>query len=348
MYDTSVYFRKKVTFFNVTLTLLIVLLHAKSPERWGLALDMQYPLIYITSIFCQICIPLFFFISGLLFYKNCTFSNLAQKLATRVRSLLIPYLLWNVFFVGVFYLLIHVPLFAERMNMDYTLDTPKQIAYAILHSRYTVLWFVKVLIIYNLFSPLLLLCLQKITFAIVALLISILVALFADYGYESVICWLPIYMQGAIVGRFGMKVFGNPNRLFEVLSCIRIRRLITISMAILFFALFTLTVMNDVYLGVFRFLSPILLWVLVDLVGSDYIANNFKVKKWMSYMFFIYCTHHFALNVIQKFCAIYFTPTALVLNLTYIITPIITVFFLIWTARYLSQFTFYKYLSGGR
>ena len=348
MYNASTYFRKKVTFFNMTLTFLIVLLHAKSPERWGLSLDMQYPLIYITTVVCQISIPLFFFISGLLFYKNCTFSNLAQKLKTRVRSLLIPYLLWNVFFVGVFYMLIHVPFFAERMNMGYTLETPKQIVYAILNSRYTVLWFVKVLIIYNLFSPLFLLCLQKMTFAVVALLISILVALFADYGYESVIRWLPIYIQGAIVGRLGMKMPANPNRLFEVFSSIRVRRLVTISMTTLFFALFTLTVMNDAYLGVFRFLSPILIWVLADLVGRDYIADSFKVKEWMSYMFFIYCTHHFVLNVMQKFCAIYFTPTALVLNLTYIITPVITVFLLIWTARYLSQFTFYKYLSGGR
>lgn len=245
-------------------------------------------------------------------------------------------------------MLIHIPFFAERMNMDYTLETPKQIVYAILNSRYTVLWFVKVLIIYNLFSPLFLLCFQRIAFAIVALLVSILVALVADYGYESVIRWLPIYMQGAIVGHFGMRFLANPNHLFRFFSNIRIQRLVSTVVVILFLTLFILTVMDEMFLGVFRFLSPILLWVLADLVGSDYIADNFKVKKWMNYMFFIYCTHHFVLNVLQKICAIYFTPTIIVLNLTYIITPIITVILLIWIARHLSQFAFYKYLSGGR
>ena len=65
------YFSKKITFLNVFLTFIIVVLHAKTPERWGLPLDMTFPFIYVVNVFTQIGVPMFFFISGLLFYKNC-------------------------------------------------------------------------------------------------------------------------------------------------------------------------------------------------------------------------------------------------------------------------------------
>jgi len=51
-----------------------------------------------SKVIFEVCVPLFFFISGFLFfYKTATFSTeiYLQKLKKRVRSLLIPYIFWN-------------------------------------------------------------------------------------------------------------------------------------------------------------------------------------------------------------------------------------------------------------
>lgn len=52
----------------------------------------------ISTIFAHVAVPLFFFISGFLFFYHTSFSFdiYKQKLRSRVKTLLIPYLFWNV------------------------------------------------------------------------------------------------------------------------------------------------------------------------------------------------------------------------------------------------------------
>ena len=48
----------------------------------------------------KIAVPLFFFISGFLFFyrsPSLTISDYVKKLKKRARTLLIPYILWNIF-----------------------------------------------------------------------------------------------------------------------------------------------------------------------------------------------------------------------------------------------------------
>ena len=157
------YFSKKVTFLNVMLTFFIVLLHSETPIRFGLILDSSYPLIYATYTVVQIGVPMFFFISAILFYRGCSFSNLEDKYERRVHSLLIPYLLWNTIFVFVYVALTHIPFLQARMNMPPdTLGSVKNVLAAIIHSRCTPLWFVKDLMLLTLLAPVILMLLKDI------------------------------------------------------------------------------------------------------------------------------------------------------------------------------------------
>lgn len=56
---------------------------------------------FVTDEFACLGVPLFFFISGFLFFYNCEFSFdvYKQKLKSRVKSLLIPYIIWNLAYV---------------------------------------------------------------------------------------------------------------------------------------------------------------------------------------------------------------------------------------------------------
>lgn len=345
----SQYFRKKVTFLNVFLTLLIVLLHAKSPERWGLPINMDHPLICVVSQFANIGVPFFFFISGVLFYRDVTYQNIGRKLKSRFHSLLVPYLIWNTVFVAIFYVLLHIPQTAGRMQSECSLNTLSEVVNGILNARFTVLWFVKVLIVYTVFSPILLFCIKKLSWAIVFFVGTVILARFADYGYESVIGWLPIYITGAIMGRFGLGRLEKYDYSFSNVINSRVaQRCTTVVLIIAFWGLFLLSFRNRLYLDVFRFSSPVIVWVLVDFMLYDYLMNIFEVKTWMTYMFFIYCTHHFVLNVLQKIVVLNFPPTSVVLNVTFLGSFVITICLLVFTAKWLSRFKFYKYLSGGR
>ena len=51
-----------------------------------------------SDVLPRISVPLFFVISGFLFFYNCDFNSdsYLRKIKTRVRTLLVPYLLWNI------------------------------------------------------------------------------------------------------------------------------------------------------------------------------------------------------------------------------------------------------------
>lgn len=64
--------------------------------------------------------------------------------------------------------------------------------------------------------------------------------------------------------------------------------------------------------------------------------------------FFIYCTHFFILNILQKLIFIYIPISSVFINLVFITSPIITIYLLIQIAKWFSNYSLYKYFTGGR
>ena len=313
-------------------------------------LNWDYPFIYCCTTLCRLGVPLFFFLSALLFYRTCTFYDLEKKLKRRVHSLVIPYFIWNTFFVGVFFLLIHVPFLNNLMHVDSGLNSFNEIFNAIVNARYTVLWFVKDLMIFLLFAPIILILTTK-RQMIIAIIVSLCLFVILDFGYESIWRWLPIYLQGAYVGKFMFNKEAKSYISFEETSpAVRDnKQLLSFIFILIIATLYGLTLWNEqLFMDPYVIISPILTWLLMDLVSKNFIVNKFQVRKWMSYTFIIYCTHQFILNVLQKFVVLTCEPTTLVLNLTYIISPIVAITIAVLIGRFLSQFKFYPLLSGGR
>ena len=318
---------------------MIVVLHAKSPERFGLLVE-DYPIIYCISMLCRVATPLFFFLSALLFYKGCCFNDLERKYKSRIDSLLIPYLLWNIIFVAIFWVLSHVPILSSKMNMGAILSNPKDILIAILDSHHTDLWFVKDLMAYTILAPVLLLFFKNKKTSFILLSIVLAIAIYLQPAYKSLLRWLPIYMIGAAFG-----YYWNDLKIDRFVRA-RHRNLYTVIALVMLITAYLLALYKntDIYL---IYISPILIWFIVD--GLFYkLIQDFRVKKWMSYMFFVFCTHHFVLNVLQKIVVLCFDPTPLVITLTYFLSPILCVFFLIKSADLISHYKVYKILSGGR
>ena len=343
------YFRNKITFLNAFATILIVILHAKTPERYGQELNINtYPFIYCVWLFTSIGVPTFFFISALLFYRSCKLRDIPTKLKSRIKTLVIPYLIWNTLFVLIFYALYHCSFFHDRMNTNEGLNSWKEIFHSIIHARYTVLWFVKDLIIFNILSPVIFFIIKNLKLSIVCILISFIISIQGKYGgYEHILTWLPIYLSGAVMGYHfsGEKQNGT---YFNWKEKIRHRTSTKILLLSIFLVSYFAVIINEQNITYYRFVSPIILWILIDLCFEDYLNFKFKKKKWMSYAFFIYCTHHFILNVLQKLIVLTCPHNQFVINFTFITTPIITIAIIILIADKISDTRIYSIMCGGR
>ena len=332
------YFSKKIVLLNWILTMLIVLLHGNPVIRFGLDMNTDST-IFIKLLFsaCQVAVPLFFLISAILFYRTCTkFDDLKSKLRRRIKSLLIPYLLWNTLFVGIFFLLPRIPVIGEHMNMGIAVKSWIDVFWGIIDSRFTPLWFVKQLMFYTALSPLVYVVVRnKYVFTFIYIL-SIIVSLSIDTTiYDSFFLWLPIYLIGAFIGYHRLEIKGS--------------RLLILMAAAILVSLYCLILWDYYkYLTLFRIMTPALLWYLTDWIAKNIISIRFSPKKWMMHTFFIYCAHHFCLNVVIKFAVIYLEPTPWVLNVTFISAFLIVAVGLTVFAEWFSKFRVYSILTGGR
>lgn len=92
-------FRNKITWFSFVFSLLVVWIHAYNAELF-LGRTARMEAVFraehlIGELAGQIAVPGFFMISGYLFYRNFTWEKLMEKWNRRIKSVLVPYILWN-------------------------------------------------------------------------------------------------------------------------------------------------------------------------------------------------------------------------------------------------------------
>lgn len=343
----NTYFPKKISLLNVIATFMIVVLHAETPLRFGKDLSLEAtPFVYSIYTLVQVAVPLFFFISGLLFFYNCEWNDIPKKLFRRIFSLLLPFIIWNLFFVTVFWAISKVPAIADKMNAPADLSSARAWFRAIWHTKYTPLWFIKSLMIYCLCAPAVLLLIRNRYVGISATLALFIVCAVSHWSdFYSMFYWMPQYMSGAVIGKMLYSNGCNADRpLFREKQATVFGLILPVILAVLYL----LTLHDQEMLLYFRFISPICIWFLTDCLAGPYIRDRFVVKKWMGYTFFIYATHQFLLNVEQTLIRTYLPNTMTVINLTFIITPVVTFVLIVLIANWLSRYKFYKYLTGGR
>lgn len=348
--DRSSFFSKKIVLLNLISTILIVILHAETPLRFGIGLNLEEcPLIYVIFMITQTAVPLFFFLSGLLFYKDCEWKDLPHKLYRRIFSLVIPFLIWNLFFVTVFWAISKFPFIAEKMNRPAELNTIKDWLLAIWHTKYTPLWFIKYIIIFNLMSPAILLAIKnKYVGAAVVIAILIISDIQSWNSYKAILYWMPVYLSGAILGRHLYSNGKNQEHSIFADYSNNTRLAFLVALSVVLVATYFVALFKPDFILYFRFITPLAIWFFTDCVLSADFKDKFVVKEWMGYSFFIYATHHFLLNVEQTLVRAYLPNTMTVINLTFVITPVITFILIVLVAKWLSRYKFYKYLTGGR
>lgn len=96
--------REKIPVISFLMMIEVLLYHCESSGNTPAtnALDQQLD-IFIDSLIAgtpsYLCMCWFFAITGFLLFRNLSFKNLGKKMKTRVQTLLVPYLLWQIIYI---------------------------------------------------------------------------------------------------------------------------------------------------------------------------------------------------------------------------------------------------------
>lgn len=206
------FFWKKKTMVSFYLSILVFLLHIDSFDLYKYGNDVGSNIIksfsfFVTESFGPVAVPMFFLLSGALFFRNYTNKLYFKKLKSRFKTLVIPYLFWNSLpLISLF--------FAFLVSKDYngTLGSTNWFLAIFHHECNVTFWFIFDLIIFIIIAPLINVFLNNKSIAIVTLFLLILLREFGIEIPENIFFRsdsIIFYFLGCIVGKFYMVFLQN-------------------------------------------------------------------------------------------------------------------------------------------
>lgn len=147
----------QIVSYSFILCVLVVLIHNPTGAYYDYgesvsAYTIHYLINDVIPTITSIAVPAFYIISAFLFFRNYRIQDTKKKLQSRVKTLVIPYLFWNL--VGLLVVMIFKLPFIASLSVDSSNPFDViTICKALFLHRYTPFWFVFGLIVYNLFCP---------------------------------------------------------------------------------------------------------------------------------------------------------------------------------------------------
>ncbi|MBI0400169.1 acyltransferase family protein [Cyclobacterium marinum] len=308
---------------------------------------------FISHGVTRIAVPSFFFISGYLFFLNFNgkIQSFLNKFKSRIKSLLVPYLLWSAWGLIFFFLLQSFPqsknFFANELIIDYTFGEILNTLF--LNPLPYQLWFIRDLVMLVVFSPIIYWLINKFKIAPLILFFILWIGVFHFnvfiFTYES----LFFYSLGSYFSIFKsdlLLVKRTQNRFF-----------------ILFFLWITILIIktiiayNDyntvlllILLKISILIGIVVLWSLYDVLMKNKLKPNSYILFVSSFSFLIYAFHEPILIMMKKgvFYVLGISNSIALVN--YFLSPIITIIISVILGYVLKNQTpsFYKLITGGR
>ena len=350
MMEISTYNSKKIAILNAAAIVLVLLLHSYFLEAAEYPVAQNVQLFTGTNGISGVAVPLFYFISGMLFFKSVNrVKDCISGIRKRIRSLLVPYILWNVIFVGWYLVMSMIPGISGFINSDmlshFSINTPiVSLDYLLLEPAGFHLWFLRDLILYVFVSPLIYVACKR--FPLVAYLL-----IFVLFGWINR-CGLPYFSAGAIVAmHYGLDIFDKG--IFK-------SRTLRFILFMLFVAKCIMTMIpscgvilyNPYFQQIANMAGIILVWWGYDVMFRAFSAGMLeKTLLYISkYSFFIYLFHEPALNIIKKLGLFIMGVDNMSLLVLYLVSPILMTAIAIGVAIIIKKIVpkLYSIAVGGR
>lgn len=273
---------KRLENINFVCTILIVVLHCRvAPEKLFLDYPL-YPHLYgLLGALGDAAVPTFFAISVFLFYRNYKQSLYVAKLKSRVKSLLVPYLIFS---------LISLIIFHAGKFIVYGEDKTTVIQYLkefLLASNDSPIWFIRELFFFVLISPIIYEVVSRLNCVVVVLLAlsSVILNIIFPQPYSSLQFWLPVIIMAALVSI-------RPNSIKNILLsnegklCSKVFWASTVLVFIIILLLVEGVSRQSMVYYIYRMIVPFFVFVISD-------CFSWKPLLIQRFTFFIFMTHYF-------------------------------------------------------
>lgn len=337
----SNYLSNKIRILSFVSIILVVLLHNQSFEyATGIDLFLQT---LITAEITRVAVPIFFFFSGFLFFVKCTKFTTKwyfSKIKTRIRSLLLPYLIWSC--IG----FICVLLIQSKQPQVYSSGGLVS-QYSIHNTLYSLfwkpigcyqLWFIRDLFCTALLSPILYYAIRFFNFYFVIVLFFIWMREIQFFVSIDAIFFFTL----------GSYVAVNQREMLEAKNESKFSALL---LGISWLSVCILNVsldLNNIWHCIGICIGLLFIWTSYDLISNNYIKKIIKLKI-IYYTFFIYLLHEPIMTIIKGLLLKLILPKVCI-ALVYVITFLATII-----CTYLIGFVIktklpklYSILSGNR
>ena len=323
-------------------------------DRWPI---VAFVINLLSSVFADICVPLFFIISGFLFFYKSDFSKsvYVNKIKKRVNTLFIPYLIWN--FIAFIILLIQVHpriiRFFPLLN-DYRVDITSFLSsFWITNLPISMsgpanpinspLWFIRDLMVLVLLSPIIWWLIKQFKLGTIIILgIIWFFSLGERIGFPG-LCHQSLFF-------FPLGAYFGVNRLDFVKL---IRKLVGVPFLYLGVAIADAVSVNESYNATLHNVGVLLGVVsVIYLVSMLLRKDKIQVNEFLiSASFFVYALHNLLLGKLTKIVILYIRPESPILVLlVYFVMPTIVITLCLVLYKILNQLSprISSVLTGGR
>ena len=296
MIRTEERFRNKVTAVQFLLSVGIVYQHTVWNYRDNPILNAGQSFLFYLI---ETCVPFFFMISGYLFFRTYDHSKWKEKLLSRVRTLFIPYMVWNAVYTVFMVSLKRIGLIT---NLAFS-NNLGGVILQLINSEFSPLWFIKYLMVFSLIAPIMYYVLRH--RIVGALAIGIMIILNA-WSFYSGIMQIPINVNANnlvmlnyqyifyAVGAYGALNWKDVVERPSHRKCLA--AMIVLAVLMLFYWGYAVKYGNAIISHSFRLIYIIALWFALDA------CSTFNIYGWMKNSFFLYCSHLMVLQSVQRVC----------------------------------------------
>jgi len=326
-------FWNKITIISFACSLMVIYTHAFNLETYGIKDGLIYNIEIITNTFNTNAVPFFFAISGLLFFRNFQMNDIRIKYKKRVKTILIPYIIWCIIYYLFNVVVTNANIFFNIANVKPVELSISELINWLWNTEYYTLWFLKNLIIFIALSPIEYFVLKnrkKIPMGIFSFVVAFFII---DAINVRILDGFIFYLFGAYIGINHMNSTEYKNKTFSFISV-----MIAIVAGII-------TIVRGGAIS--RILLIVFAWYALDLFNIE----EMKIPLWMKNTFFFYLCHDLILEPLERMFFLLFGKQPQILAIIdYIFMPIITILIMLLIAKLATKYIpkIWNVVIGGR
>ena len=313
---------RRFTWMKSIMCVLVIYVHCRNTDYFDVSTAPQIADLEnrLCEIFAICAVPVFFFLSGYLFFRNYRPDQLLRKWKSRLFTLVIPFIVWNLLYY-VFEMLLRVLPFTAGAFAGTTVPFNfRELLAAAFNCKYLpVFWFMQYLIIYTILAPALWFLLKKRIPGLITVLVVFAAVAASGYlpnmGEPPFLLMLTHYFPGYLAGAYIAIHFGE---LFEYrrITAWKASVCLILSAGLI---IWQLKAPSFLSLELLRLLIGILLWFSLGAIPFP------EPARWTNYLFFLYAAHLMIAKLVNLAVCIKVSNHMIVGGIVWVILPVLII-----------------------